>query len=235
MRLNKYLARCGVTSRRKADTYIADGRVVVNGAIVTELGTRVEPDHDVVLVDGQAVTLPQSHVYYLLNKPPNVLSTAEDPHGRPTVVELIKTDRRIYPVGRLDFDTTGVLLLTDDGALTHRLTHPSHEVRRTYRIWYAGTLPPDAAERLAHGLDIGEDLPARGSLRIESRRGESGVAFLTLHTGRYHEVKRIFARFQCQVERLHRIRFAGLTCEGLQPGDYRRLDPEEVEQLKAGG
>lgn len=235
MRLNKYLARCGVTSRRKADTYIAEGRVAVNGTTVTEFGTRVDPGRDEVLVDGQAITLPHSYVYYLLNKPPNVLSTADDPHGRPTVVELIQTDRRIYPVGRLDFDTTGVLLLTDDGALTHRLTHPSHEVQRTYEIRFRGTLPPDAAEQLARGLDIGEELPAEGTLRVASRRDESGVAFLTLHTGRYHEVKRIFATFGCQVEGLHRTGFAGLTCEGLKSGDYRPLDPEEVETLKAGG
>lgn len=235
VRLNKYLARCGVTSRRKADTYITQGRVAVNEKIITEKGTRIDPARDVVTVDGQRTTLPDSHVYYLLHKPENVLSTVDDPHDRTTVVDLIRTKRRIYPVGRLDFDTTGVLLLTDDGQLTYRLTHPSHKVPRTYQVWYTGKLPVNAVKQLNQGIGIGEDLPARGELRIASQQEESGMAYLTLHAGRYHEVKRIFEHFHCEVERLHRTAFAGLTCDRLAPGQYRELKPDEVKQLKAGG
>ncbi len=234
MRLNKYLARCGVTSRRKADDLIAAGRVAVNGQRVTELGARVDPDTDRVAVDGEEVSLPQSRVYFLLHKPEHVICTTDDPRDRRTAVDLIETQRRIYPVGRLDYDTTGVLLLTDDGALTQRLTHPSNEVPRTYEAAYRGTLPADAADRLKRGVDIGEEYPAEGELEILWEKGVTGAAHLTLHTGRYHEVKRIFEELGCRVTNLHRIRFAGLSCGQLAPGEYRELTSREIQTLKSG-
>lgn len=235
MRLNKFLARCGVTSRRKADDLIAAGRVALDGETVTELGTKVDPEDTTVTVDGTEVSLPRKYVYYLLNKPQAAVSTVDDPQNRRTVVELIDTDRRIYPVGRLDVDTTGVLLLTDDGELTHQLTHPSNEVPRTYEVTYKGRLPDDAAVRLRDGLDIGEDIPAEGGLERMWEQGGKGSAHLTLHAGRYHEVKRIFGVFGCEVERLHRVQFAGLTCGNLSPGDYRELDSDEIHKLKSRG
>ncbi|MCF7805420.1 MAG: rRNA pseudouridine synthase [Candidatus Marinimicrobia bacterium] len=234
MRLNKYLARCGVTSRRKADDLIADGRVAVNGKTVTELGTKVEPDAATVTVDGEAVELPDKYICYLLHKPQKSISTVDDPKGRPTVVDLIDTERRIYPVGRLDYDTTGVLLLTDDGELANKLTHPSNEVPRKYEVYYSGKLPEDARGKLAEGIDIGEDLPASGELQILWEKEDHGATHLTLHAGRYHEVKRIFKHFGCSIERLHRIKFAGLDCGELAPGEYRRLSSDELQQLKTG-
>lgn len=235
MRLNKYLARCGVTSRRKADDLIAAGRVTVDGKTVTELGTKVDPETETVAVDGNVITLPESYMYFLLHKPEQVVTTVDDPGKRTTVVDLIDTDRRIYPVGRLDYDTTGVLLLTDDGELTQALTHPSNEVPRTYEVTYSGTLPSDAAEQMANGIDIGEDIPASGDLKILWERENTGAVHLTLRAGRYHEVKRIFEVWDCRVTNLHRIKFAGLSCGQLAPGDYRELTAEEIQMLKSGG
>lgn len=234
MRLNKYLARCGVTSRRKADDLIAAGRVAINGQQVTELGTKVEPDQDEVTVDGTAVSLPETYAYYLLHKPENVICTTDDPRDRETVVDLIDTDRRIYPVGRLDFDTTGVLLLTDDGKLTQKLTHPSNEVPRTYEVTYGGSLSPEAVQEVKEGIDIGEEFPAQGKLDILWEKENAGGAHLTLHTGRYHEVKRIFESLGCRVTNLHRIKFAGLSCGQLAPGEYRQLTSREIQILRAG-
>jgi len=166
VRINKYLARAGVTSRRKADELVRHGRVSRNGEAIHEPGVNVNPKSDYITVDGHPVSLPTEYVYFLLHKPQNTISSLDDPRGRTTVVELIPTTRRIHPVGRLDYDTTGVLLLTDDGDLTYQLTHPSNEVQRTYEITYEGTLPDTAAEQVQSGIDIGEDNPAAGDLEI---------------------------------------------------------------------
>jgi len=235
VRINKYLARCGITSRRKADDLIAEGRVTLNGESVTEFGVRLDPEQDIVEVDGTAVSLPDSYVYYVLHKPRQVISTVDDPRGRRTVVDLIRTDRRIFPVERLDYDTSGVLLLTDDGDFAHHLMHPSNEVPRTYQVWYEGVLPADAASGLDAGIDIGENLPARGTLRIQEQTADQGMATLTLHAGRYHEVKRIFEALDCTVTRLHRSEFAGIGCAQLAPGEYRKLSKREIRSLNAGG
>lgn len=202
---------------------------------MTALGTKVQPEDDTVAVEGNTVSLPTEYKYFLLHKPPNVISTVDDPHNRKTVVDLIDTPRRIYPVGRLDYETTGVLLLTDDGELTQQLTHPSNEVGRTYEIFYSGVLPDDAVEMCKSGLDIGEDQPAFGRLNPLWGKDQSGAAHLTLYTGRYHEVKRIFEVLGCHVERLHRLKFAGLDCGGLAPGEYRELTNQEIQTLKSRG
>lgn len=235
VRLNKFLARCGVTSRRKADDLIAIGRVAVNGEPVTEMGVRINPDSDTVSVDGAVVSLPESYVYYLLHKPQDVVTTVSDPHGRKTVVDLIPTDRRIYPVGRLDYDTTGVLLLTDDGEFAQQMTHPSYEIDRTYEVTYQGHLPSDAKTRVRKGLDIGDDQPVQGELSLLWEKEHHGAAHLTLHTGKYHEVKRIFTALDCEVQRLHRIKFGEFSCGELAPGEYRQLSQDEVQYLKSWG
>lgn len=209
--------------------------MTVNGHPVNEFGTRVDPGNDTVQVDGKEVSPPDAFVYYVLHKPQYVISTVDDPRGRETVVDLIRTDRRIFPVGRLDYDTSGVLLLTDDGDLANQLMHPSNEIPRTYKVWYEGVLPADAAARLSTGIDIGEELPAQGTLQKHQQSEEQGIASLTLHAGRYHEVKRIFSALNCAVTRLHRSRFAGLGCENLPPGEHRKLTNQEVQSLKAGG
>jgi 23S rRNA pseudouridine2605 synthase len=227
MRLNAFLARAGVASRRRADELIRAGRVTVNGD-PGQLNTVVGA-HDRVEVDGREVAR-QRLAYVLLHKPSGVVTTARDPQGRPTVVELVPPEPRVVPVGRLDADTTGALLLTNDGKLAHRLAHPRYGVEKTYEAEVEGDPDEDALRRLREGLDLddGRTAPAR------ARRLGPGRVELVLHEGRKHQVKRMLAAVGHPVTRLHRVAYAGLTLEGLEPGECRELEPSEVEQLRAG-
>jgi 23S rRNA pseudouridine2605 synthase len=224
MRLNAWLARAGVASRRGADELIKAGRVTVNGE-PGKLNTFVQAQ-DQVALDGRPLAR-QKLAYVLLYKPAGVVTTASDPHGRPTVVELVGHPARVVPVGRLDADTTGALLLTNDGELAHRLAHPSHEVDKVYIADVKGDPSPSALERLERGIDLadGRSAPAR------ARRLAPGRIELTIHEGRKHQVKRMFAAVGHPVQHLHRSVYAGLTLEGLEPGDWRELEPDEVECL----
>lgn len=225
MRLNAYLARAGVASRRAADELIAAGRVRVNGR-PGELGTFVDLN-DTVEVDGRPVTK-QRLAYRLLNKPAGVVTTARDPQRRPTVVGLVPSEPRVVPVGRLDADTTGVLLLTNDGSLAHRLAHPRYEVDKVYEAEVEGD-PADAAlRRLAAGVELEDGLTARAG----ARRLGKGRLELTIHEGRKHQVKRMCAAVGHPVRRLHRSRYAGLTPAGLAPGEWRDLTGDEVAELR---
>ncbi len=227
MRLNAYLARAGIASRRGADDLIKAGRVRVNDA-PGELNTYVHPG-DRVEVDGEQVS-PQSLKYVLLDKPAGTVTTARDPQGRPTVVELVEEiPERVVPVGRLDADTTGALLLTNDGPLAHRLAHPRYGVEKVYEVDVEGE-PDDAArQQLAEGVDLDDGRTAPAKVR---RFGLAKFE-LTLHEGRKHQVKRMCEAVGHPVVRLHRSRYAGLTVEGLEPGAWRELEPSEVDQLRA--
>jgi 23S rRNA pseudouridine2605 synthase len=224
MRLNAFLARAGVASRRGADELIKVGRVTVNGE-VGELNT-VVGKHDRVEVDGKEVAR-QRLAYVLLHKPAGVVTTARDPQGRPTVVELVPPEPRIVPVGRLDADTTGALLLTNDGKLAHRLAHPRYGVEKTYDAEVEGDPDENSLQQLRDGLDLddGRTAPAR------ARRLGPGRVELVLHEGRKHQVKRMLAAVGHPVLRLHRVAYAGLTLEGLEPGASRELDATEVQRL----
>jgi 23S rRNA pseudouridine2605 synthase len=226
VRLNAYLARAGVASRRRSDELIQAGRVRVNGA-PGELHTVVGP-RDVVEVDGQRVSA-QPLSYVLLHKPPGVVTTARDPHGRRTVVDLVRHDARVVPVGRLDADTTGALLLTNDGPLAHRLAHPRYGVAKVYEVEVEGVPEPSALEALRDGveLDDGRTSPA------EVRALAPGRLELTLHEGRKHQVKRMCEAVGHPVRRLHRSRYAGLAVDGLQPGQWRELTADELRALRA--
>ena len=225
MRLNAFLARAGVASRRRADELIKAGRVTVNGE-PGELNTVVGA-HDRVEVDGAEVAR-QPLAYVLLHKPGGVVTTARDPQGRPTVVELVPHEPRVVPVGRLDADTTGALLLTNDGQLAHRLAHPRYGVEKTYVADVEGDPDESALAALRDGLELedGPTAPARAS-RLGAGRVE-----LVLHEGRKHQVKRMLAAVGHPVTRLHRSAYAGLTLDGLAPGAYRELTAREVEQLR---
>jgi 23S rRNA pseudouridine2605 synthase len=228
MRLNAYLARAGVASRRGAEELIRAGRVRVNGEVAglaTFVGAR-----DRVEIDGRRVE-PEALTYVLLHKPAGVVTTARDPHGRPTVVDLVGHERRVVPVGRLDADTTGALLLTNDGPLAHRLMHPRYEVDKVYEVDVEGEPDGAALRRLAEGvqLDDGPTAPARvrrlGPTRLE----------VTIHEGRKHQVKRMCAAVGHPVRRLHRSGYAGLTLDGLAPGRWRELRADEVARLRTYG
>jgi len=224
MRLNAYLARAGVASRRGADELIKAGRVRVNGA-PGQLNTFVETA-DLVEVDGRRVE-PQQLAYLLLHKPAGVVTTASDPHGRPTVVDLVRHGARVVPVGRLDADTTGALLLTNDGPLAHRLAHPRYGVEKVYEADVEGRPTAEALRRLAEGLELDDGRTAPASVR---RLGPSRLE-LTLHEGRKHQVKRMCEAVGHPVRRLHRSRYADLELGRLAPGEWRELSPEEVAAL----
>jgi 23S rRNA pseudouridine2605 synthase len=225
VRLNAYLARAGVASRRSADELIKAGRVTVNGA-PGQLNTFVE-GADRVEVDGRAVA-PQALAYVLLHKPAGVVTTARDPQRRPTVVDLVRHDARVVPVGRLDADTTGALLLTNDGPLAHRLAHPRYGVEKIYEVEVEGDPSDEQLRKLREGveLDDGVTAPARAK-RLGPHRLE-----LALHEGRKHQVKRMCDAVGLPVTRLHRPRYAGLQLGDLPPGQWRDLTDDEVRQLR---
>ena len=226
MRLNAWLARAGVASRRGADELIKAGRVTVNGE-PGQLNTFVQA-HDRVELDGRLLSK-QQLAYVLLHKPAGVVTTASDPQGRPTVVELVAHPSRVVPVGRLDADTTGALLLTNDGELAHRLAHPRYEVEKVYEAEVEGEPSAEALRQLERGvqLDDGPTAPA------DARRLAPSRVELAIHEGRKHQVKRMLEAVGHPVTRLHRSRYAGLTLEGLQPGEWRELEPGEVARLQS--
>jgi 23S rRNA pseudouridine2605 synthase len=230
MRLAKHLAHAGVASRRAAEQLIFDGRVTVGGKVVKDPATDVDGSKPIT-VDGRPVGgTEQERAVYILNKPAGVVSTSHDTHGRKTVVDLIHADRRLYPVGRLDADTTGLILLTDDGELAHRLTHPSFEVPKTYRAVVRN--PPvrePALRKLREGieLDDGRTSPAK------VRRISSGELEITIHEGRKRQVRRMCEAIGHRVESLDRVAFGPLRLGNLPVGGHRRLTAAEVERLRA--
>jgi 23S rRNA pseudouridine2605 synthase len=225
MRLNAYLARAGVASRRGSDELIKAARVTVNGE-PGQLNTVVESD-DRVELDGERVEL-QPLTYVLLHKPAGAVTTARDPQRRRTVVDLVEHPARVVPVGRLDADTTGALLLTNDGELANRLAHPRYEVEKVYEAEVEGDPAEAALEQLRDGVEL-DDGPASPA---NARRLGPGRVELSIHEGRKHQVKRMLAAVGHPVTQLHRSRYAGLTLEGLEPGQWRELEPFEVELLR---
>ncbi len=232
MRLVKYLAHAGVASRRASETIIAAGRVTVDGAVITDPARPVD-DTPAGAVDGRRVrTAGHARVVYALNKPAGVVSTARDPEGRRTVVELVPSSERLYPVGRLDYDTTGLILLTNDGDLAYRLTHPSFEVPRTYRARVAnGPLNEPALRALREGVELEDGVTAPALVR----RLNSNHLELTIHEGRKRQVKRMLEAVGHPVRSLERVAFGPLRLGSLQPGEHRSLSPAEVERLRSLG
>ena len=232
MRLNKFLARAGVGSRREADAVIAAGRVSVNGAVTTEMGVQVAPD-DRVEVDGQPVR-PTDLAYVLLNKPTDTITTVADDRGRQTVMDLVSIPDRLksalFPVGRLDRQTTGALLLTTDGELAHRLMHPSWGAVKLYRVTVNEALTEPDLERLRRGVDL-DDGPARADHAVFVGTDKRDIG-LQLHEGRNRQVRRMIEAVGRRVESLDRVGYAGLDLEGLRRGRWRRLEPHEVNALR---
>ena len=225
MRLAKYLAHAGVASRRAAEGLIAEGRVSVGGEPVTDPARDVDEDSGVE-VDGRPAA-PEPREVYLLNKPAGVVSTAQDTHGRPTVVRLVDSQHRLYPVGRLDAETTGLILLTNDGELAERLMHPRYGVSRTYRARVRGEPSTEALRELAAGVELDDGVTAPA----EVRRLEDGRVELTLREGRNRQVRRMLEAVGHRVTALERVGLAGLELGGLRPGESRRLRVDEIERL----
>ncbi|WP_419919612.1 pseudouridine synthase [Candidatus Poriferisocius sp.] len=226
-RVQKVLARAGVASRRVVDEMVAEGRIGVNGE-TARLGRRVDPERDLVTVDGIPVGLRTHLVYYLLNKPPGVVTTASDPQGRPTVVELVPDHPRVFPVGRLDSGSEGLLLLTNDGELTHRLTHPSFGVEKEYLAQVAGRVSRGALRQLREGVEL-DDGPARATTVSQP---EPSVVRIVVNEGRNRLVRRMCDAVNHPVLRLVRTRIGPLTDHKLAPGEWRKLTPNEVRTLE---
>ena len=235
-RLNRYLSRCGVGSRRRSDEIIAAGRVSINGAVVEKLGTIVDPDKDAVTVDGRPVkpTSPDT-IWILFYKPAGTLTTRRDMRGRQTIFDkLPPMFGNLIPVGRLDQDTEGVLLLTSDGEGANRLMHPRYEIERVYEATVVGVPAPSAFAKLKGGIDLGDPTPARADAEVTRFHPRGAVVRLVLREGRKREVKRMMMALGHPVLKLCRISFAGLTTRGLNVGDWRRLTDAELKRMGIG-
>jgi len=233
IRLQKYLADQGIASRRAAERLIAEGAVQVNGKTVTEMGTKIDPSRDRVKVNGELLGGKQRMRYILLNKPAGYICSVQDERGRRTVMDLIpEVSERVYPVGRLDYNTSGLLLLTNDGALTHQLLHPSHEVEKTYLAEVEGFLPRGAVEKLCRGVQLSDGLTAPAKARVLRRKEASTLVEICIHEGRNRQVRRMMEAVGHPVLHLRRIGEGFLDLQGLAPGQWRELSAEEVRRLK---
>ena len=231
MRINQYIAASGVTSRRKADELIEDGRVKVNGAILNSPGYHVE-DGDVVEVDGVRITPAERKVYYLLNKPAGYVTSTADKNGRPLVTDLVPDEVRVFPVGRLDYNTTGLLILTNDGDLANALMHPSKEFNKKYLVRAQGIVTRSEAARLAAGIDIGGFVTSTAEVDLIRHDRNSTLAEITIHEGKNRQVRRMFKAIGHPVLELCRTGLGDLTIGRLAIGQCRKLSPAEVESLR---
>ena len=234
-RLQKVLAAAGVGSRRHCEALIASGRVALNGRVVTELGTRADADTDTIAIDGKPIELGQEKLYVLLNKPPGYTSTRFDRFAEHTVMELVsELQGYLYPVGRLDVDTSGAILLTNDGDLANLLTHPSHEVDKTYLAIVRGRIDTAALAKLERGVELedGPTAPAQARLISYSQADNASKVELTIHEGRKRQVKRMFQAVGHRVEKLTRTRFGSLDLKGLAEGEHRYLTKKEIAKLR---
>lgn len=230
-RLQKAIAQSGFCSRRKAEEYIIQGKVKVNGKVVDILGSKVKPN-DTITINGQALVR-EDKVYYVMNKPKGCVCTSKDEHNRKTVLDYIHIDQRVYPVGRLDYDTSGVLLLTNDGDFTNKMIHPRYHLPKTYIVNLQGILSEDDIRKLRKGLSDGKEtfLPAKVYM-LETDPTRDGCRFeLTITEGKNHQVKNMMAILGHEVRRLHRKRFGFIEADTLKPGEIRQLKPYEVKKL----
>lgn len=232
-RVQKFLSRSGVASRRQAEQMMLDGRVTINGAVVRELGVKVDADKDAVKVDGKRIH-GEHPAYVLLYKPKGTICTLDDPERRPTVMDLVRgVKARLFPVGRLDFDTTGALLLTNDGEMANLLMHPRHRFSKTYLAKVKGIPTEERLEKLRRGINIEGVRTAPAEARIVSVKEKNSLVELVLREGRNRQVKRMFLEIGHPVIRLHRSAYAFLTLDGMEPTQWRHLHQEEIKRLRA--
>ena len=229
-RLQKLIARAGICSRREAEKIISAGRVTVDGKIITEPGTKADPSKNKIRVDGKLLNFGAEKIYLLLNKPRGYVSTVKDERGRKTVLELLGENfsERVYPVGRLDLNSEGLLILTNDGDLTNSLIQPRFEIKKTYRAKISGEVTEEKLDKLRAGIELEDGLTAPAEIYLL----EKNLVEVTIHEGRNRQVRRMFAAIGCDVKRLRRIKFAGLTLDGLKVGQFRELTASEVARLK---
>ncbi len=232
-RLQKILSAAGIASRRAAEEIIIAGRVAVNGKVVTELGSRADPAQDRITVDGKAIRSEGVRSYIILNKPVGYVTTLKDPQGRPVVTDLLKgVKERVYPVGRLDYNTEGVLLLTNDGELANRLAHPRHEVEKEYMVRVRGSVAPEQLQHLGAGVDLEDGRSAPAIVKLSRESENNTWISITIHEGRYRQVRRMCEGVGLSVVRLKRTRYGILEAGDMKPGEFRFLSPAEVDGLR---
>src|SRR5512138_1034287 len=231
-RLQKILAQAGVASRRHAEELIVAGRVTINGVVVTELGTKADAALDRITVDGKPLQRAEKKLYFVLYKPAGYVTTMSDPQGRPIVTSLLKEVReRVYPVGRLDYNTEGLLLVTNDGTWANRLAHPRHEVEKEYHVRVRGEISQQQLDQLALGIKLEDGMTAPGRTSRLSQSEHNSWFSLVIHEGRFRQVRRMCSEVGLTVVRLKRVRYGIVDLGNLKPGEYRLLSPQEVQQL----
>jgi len=231
-RLQKVIAHAGIASRRKAEELILSGNVQVNGKVVTELGIKVDPAKDIIRVNGKEVAIEEKKITILLNKPTKVITSMTDPQGRTTVIDLLDLKQRVYPVGRLDYDTEGLLLLTNDGELANRLMHPSYEIDKTYEVIIKGIPADSQLDRLRKGIRLEDGITSPAIVKRLEQKNHQTKIHITIHEGRNRQVRKMFEAIHFPVIRLKRIRYGFLTLKGVLPGNYRLLTEEESCRLR---
>ncbi len=231
-RLQKILSQAGIASRREAERIITDGRVAVNGVVVTELGTKADAAKDRITVDGKPIKIESHKLYVLLYKPVGYMTTLKDPQGRPIVTDLLREiPERVYPVGRLDYNTEGLLILTNDGAMANMLMHPSHEVDKGYLVRVSGQASESQIDQLSRGVRLEDGMTAPAKVAPVSASENNSWISITIHEGRYRQVRRMCEAVGLKVVRLKRSRYDFLEIGELRPGQYRHLTPDEVRRL----
>ena len=231
-RIAKFIARCGVTSRRKAEELISNGQVLINGTLVREVGTRIDPSHDVVTVDSERLTVPPLK-YFLFYKPKGIITTKQDTHARKTVLDFFpKHHRNIHPVGRLDKDTTGVLLLTNDGSLTNRLIHPRYGVTKVYEVIINGYITPYHLEHVQKGIRLDDGMTQPAEILRCKRKAQTSLIIIKIKEGKKRQIKRMFAALGYTVKGLRRTAFGSFTIGTLKEGSYRSLTAQEIKKMR---
>ena len=235
-RLQKIISAAGVTSRRASEEFIINGRVAVNGIVVTELGSKADPSKDMVTVDGKPLVIAAEKLYIIINKPVGYMTTMDDPGGRALVIDLLQeVKERVYPVGRLDYNTEGLLLLTNDGEWANRLMHPRHEIEKEYHLRIRGKAHKSQLEQLANGVEIDGKMTAPATVQVIKDSEQNDWLSIIIHEGRNRQIRRMCEAVSLFVVRLKRVRYGSLTMGTLKPGEFRYLTQAEVDSLRHPG
>ena len=232
MRLNKFLAKAGMLARRKCEYYIFSGMVFVNGKKIKNPGYKIDEKKDEVFINNKRIVLKEKYRYIVLNKPLNCITTLKDEKGRKKIIDYINISERLFPIGRLDINTTGVLLLTNDGDLAYRLSHPKYQTDKTYIVVLDKKISKKCIEEFKKGVVIGKDEIVTGDVKIIENKNKKHTVRIKIHTGKKRQIKRMFSALGYNVLELERIEFAGIKKDGLKPGNWRNLTKEEVDSLK---